>query len=59
MRKDVLEVADEDLPAAAVELLGNGPYEGGCSGGGLGCQVGEENLQGALRKQHERRQSKD
>lgn len=46
--EDVLEVADQDLPPVGLQLIGQGVDEGGACGARLGCQVGQQRLEGPL-----------
>lgn len=49
--EDVLEVVDQYLSPACLQLIGQSADEGGASGAGFGCQVGEKHLEGLLQTQ--------
>lgn len=49
--EDVLEVVDQYLSPASLQLIGQSADEGGASGAGFGCQVGEKHLEGLLQTQ--------
>lgn len=50
--EDVLEVVDQYLSPACLQLIGQSADESGASGAGFGCQVGEKHLEGLLQTQH-------
>lgn len=50
--EDVLEVVDQYFSPACLQLIGQSADEGGASGAGFGCQVGEKHLEGFLQHAH-------